>query len=376
MAGDLDTAGAVSLSIADPIPIRDALRLLVRGTPFSIVLGDGVEGTFSGELKDLALRQALDAMLGPRSLDFTLSGRLITVHARRPVMQIFDVSYLNVRREWRRHVAGTAPVSNQAVVAELSAWAGTSYYDEIERGIVSLLSPEGRAHVDRRSGIVQVVDFEDRLHRMGTYLDTVHVRAMRQVRLSARVVEVTLSNPSQGLDWAALAARAGGPAAARDGAAGVPADDFGRVLSALAAQGTVRTLASPRVQAMNNEPALMRVSTHDVQFRTETADGDSEDPADPADTPLHAFSMTITPHIDASGMVQLSVSPSFTGATGDGRPLGAAGPVVTAETDTVVRVRDGESIVLAGLQAGRSELVILLNATIVNPGPLASTGGR
>jgi type II secretory pathway component HofQ len=375
MAGDLETAGAVSLSIADPIPIQDALRLLVRGTPFSIALGDGVEGTFSGELKDLALRQALDAMLGPQSLDFTLSGRLITVHPRRPVMRIFDVSYLNVRREWRRTVRGGAPVSNQAAAAELSAWAGTSYYDEIERGIVSLLSPQGRAHVDRRSGIVQVVDYDDRLQRMGTYLDTVHVRAMRQVHLSARVVEVTLSNPSQGLDWAALAAR-GGPWAARDRAVGVPADDFGRMLSALAAQGTVRTLASPRVQAMNNEPALMRVSTHDVQFRTETADGDSEDPADPADTALHAFTMTITPHIDASGMVQLSVSPSFTGTTGDSRPLGAVGPVVTAETDTVVRIRDGESIVLAGLQAGRRELVILLNATILNPGPVASTGGR
>jgi len=67
-------------------------------------------------------------------------------------------------------------------------------------------------------------------------------------------------------------------------------------------------------------------------------------------------------------MVILSVSPTYSEKTG------------IAEADTVVRIRDGESILVAGLlqrkDAVRTELVILLNATIVTPGPVALTGIR
>ena len=83
--------------------------------------------------------------------------------------------------------------------------------------------------------------------------------------------------------------------------------------------------------------------------------------------------MTITPYIDAGGMVHLSVSPTYSEKT-------AAATVSVAEADTVLRIRDGDSIALAGLlqrkDTARVEYVILLNATVVTPGPVASMGAR
>jgi type II secretory pathway component GspD/PulD (secretin) len=208
------------------------------------------------------------------------------------------------------------------------------------------------------------------------------------------VVEVTLSDPSvQAVDWKAVAQRSGEPWDGTGTSAGVRVRDFAAVLSALAAQGTVRTLASPQLLAMNNEPALMRVGTQDVVFTfagssaSAKATADKKDPAytnhgeQPA-AMTHGFTMTVTPHVDAGGMVQLSLAPTFTEKTGTSLSRkGNSAPVVSiAEIDTVVRIRDGESVMVTGMlqrkDAARCELVILLNATIVTPGPEARAGAR
>ena len=345
---DLDAPHAVSLTIAQPLPLKDALMLLVRGTAFSIVLDDAAEGTFSGELKGLTLRQSIDAVLRPHALEYTLDGNLIAIHRRRLSMRLFDVSFLNVRRESQRGIRSGSP--GDPASAQFSTSVGDSYYDEIDRGVVSLLSPEGRAHVDRRHGVVQVTDFRDHLDRLSTYLETVHVRALRQVRLSARIVEVTLADPTaEAIDWNAVAARSGQPWGAPGGNAGIRVPDFSAVVAALAAQGSVRTIASPQLLAMNSEPAVIRLGSPE------------------------GFTMTITPYIDAGGMVHLSVSPTYSEKT-------AAATVSVAEADTVLRIRDGDSIALAGLlqrkDTARVEYVILLNATVVTPGPVASMGAR
>ena len=293
-------------------------------------------------------------------------------------MRLFDVSYLNVRREAHRDLRSDSSLAGgSAAAASLSTTAGGSYFDEIERGVAALLSEAGRVHVDRRHGVVQVTDLSERLDRIATYLETVHVRAMRQVRLSARVVEIALTDPSaQAVDWKAVAQRSGESWDATSTAAGVRVQDFTAILSALAAQGTVRTLASPQVLAMNNEPAVIRVGVQDVHF---TAAGEGRDaPAGMA----QGFTMTITPHVDAGGMVHLNVAPTYTEKSRDVRSANtSAVPVVSvAEVDTVLRIRDGESILLSGMlqrkDGVRSELVILLNATVVTPGPAARTGAR
>ena len=391
---DLDAPHAVSLTIGQPIAVKDALMLLLRGTAFSVVLGDDVEGSFSGELKDLTLRQAIEAVLRPQGLDYTLDGQLISVHRRRPAMRLFDVSYLNVQRTAQRSLRSSTSLPGEPASADFSSIAGASYYDEIDRGVAALLSPDGKAHVDRRHGVVQVTDFQERLDRVASYLETVHVRALRQVRLTARVVEVTLSDPSvQAVDWKAVAQRSGEPWDGGGTSAGVRVQDFAAVLTALAAQGTVRTLASPQLLAMNNEPALMRVGTQDVYFITAgssasaKATADKKDPAytGPGEQPVamtQGFTMTVTPHVDAGGMVQLSLAPTFTEKTGTSQsPKGSSMPVLSiAEVDTVVRIRDGESVMVTGMlqskNGARCELVILLNATIVTPGPVARTGAR
>jgi hypothetical protein len=76
LAADLDNR-TFSLTFAQPVPVRDLLLLLVRGTSLSIVPDPAIEGTFMGELKNVTVRQALGLILPPVGLDYRVDGAFI-----------------------------------------------------------------------------------------------------------------------------------------------------------------------------------------------------------------------------------------------------------------------------------------------------------
>jgi type II secretory pathway component GspD/PulD (secretin) len=84
--------------------------------------------------------------------------------------------------------------------------------------------------------------------------------------------------------------------------------------------------------------------------------------------------LSLTAQISADGLIHMNVNPSVTERTSLTRSsAGDQTPLVTVrEADTVVRLRQGETVVIAGLIRERtdrrkSDLVILLKPTVVNP---------
>ena len=105
---------------------------------------------------------------------------------------------------------------------EASAFTTTDVLEELTRGVERLLSPSGRAHVDRAAGIVQVTDFSERLDEVALYVEAVQLRATRQVRLEARVFEVTFNDPSiRSVNWTDVARSGAGVLAQAPGASGL-----------------------------------------------------------------------------------------------------------------------------------------------------------
>ena len=396
-AADLDGPRAVSLTLAQPLPLRDMLLLLVRGTAFSLVADERVDGTFSGELKDLTMRQALEAVLFPRDLDYDVQGSLIRVFPRKPATRLFDVNYLNVRRSAQRSLRDTGRVGADTPDAAVSAFTNADLFEELTRGVERLLSPSGRAHVDRGAGLVQVTDFADRLDQIAVYVEAVQLRATRQVRLDARVFEVTLNTTAHALDWVDIAARSGaGLRPSAPGAAGIRVTDFDALMNAIAAQGSVRMIAAPQLLAMNNEPAIMRVGTEAVHFVPLAGDARASAPA----TTLQGLTLIVTAQIAADGIVQLHVAPTYAEASGQAKgPGSVTAPVLdVSEADTLVRVHDGDTVIVSGFLKDRTrttqgtglagffgaqshetvkrELVILLTPTVVAPGTATASGSK
>jgi type II secretory pathway component HofQ len=404
-SADLDGPRRISLTLSGPVPLHDMLLLLVNGTPLSIVTDGSVEGTFVGDLKDLTMRQALEAVLFPRGLDYDVQGTLIRVFPRRASTRLFDVNYLNLRRTWQRGVRSAIGASGTRPASDLSTSFESDLFDELSQGVRALLSESGRMHVDRSAGLVQVTDFADRLDQVGVYVEAVQVRATRQVRLDARVFRVTLNDAAAtAIDWNAAASRSGASArtGAARGSAGMRIDDFDALRRALAEQGTVTMIAAPQVVAMNNEPAVMRVGTQGVYFQSASqidASGRAQRTSTPAAI-LEGLTLTVTAQVGPDGIVQLSVAPTYAEKTGQSRSAsGDTFPVLhVSEADTVVRVQDGDTVVLSGFLQDRvkpkqstgvagffgaqghetvkSELVILLTPVVVSAGAGGTATGR
>ena len=319
----------LTLTFAQPVPIRELLLTLVKDTSLSLVPDPDVNGSFIGELKNVTVRQALDLVLPPFGLEYSMNGSFIRVSARAPETRVFDIDYIASQR------LGSASAGGAARVTTTSAG---DVYDDIHRGVQALVSNRASFNVDRKAGLLQVTDFPDRLERIGAYLDAVHDRVHRQVDIDVRIVEVELSDPNaEMIDWSALSASQG--SSALSGPSGTPSGlrvtNSAEFLANLAEQGTVANLAAPRIRVLNNEPAVIRAESA-------APDNDRRDPN------AHGISLGVTPHVSSDNFITLSLTPIVTL-----QPFDATAARATREADTLARVRDGETIVLAGFTRQR-----------------------
>jgi type II secretory pathway component GspD/PulD (secretin) len=294
-APELDNR-AFTFTFAQPIPVRDVLLQLVRGTSLSVVPDPAIAGTFTGELKNVTVRQALSLILPPLGLDFTVAGGAVRVFRREPETRIFGFDYIAAERTAETTIGGTSATPTSAAV---TMTARTDVFGDIAKGVQTLLSDRGSFNVDRKAGLLQVTDFPERLDRVAAYLDAVQDRVLRQVQIDARVIEVELKDDNaQTLDWSALGGRV---------------MSLARVITALEAQGKVTVLASPRLVTVNNEPAIVRTD---------------------------ALTLTVTPQIAPDAAIMLDVSPMLSAPA-------------AAEADMLARVADGDTVVLPGFTRER-----------------------
>jgi len=447
-------AQTLSLSFSEPVPIRDLLLLLVRDTDLSVVVDPEAQGTFTGELKNVTLRQALDIILEPHGLSAVISDRIVRVRREQTETRIFNINYVATRRSGTR---GTGLGGGMAGTPGMGAYGGAGgayaagaggagygagYYggaggiggsqasvsgtdsgdvfEELQAGVQTLLSDAGKMNLDRKAGLLQVTDLPSRLDKIAIYVEAYENRALRQVRIVAKILEVELSEGySAGIDWSLVLSKANKSATLTQQLAptsgsgaftlGLNIKDFAGLLDAFGSQGRVNVMASPWVTAMNNEPAVMRVGTQDVFFvTTSQVDAGTGQILQTVVTPqtiTEGVVLSVTPQIAADGIINLSIMPSITERTGTATSrLGDQVPIVSVrETDTLVRVHQGETIVIAGLMQDRTtvekskvpllgdvpvvgglfrrdertkrktDLVILLTPTVMTPGEIAAS---
>lgn len=433
---DLDSTRPVTITLSDPTPIADLLLMLVRDTRLSVVADPDVQGTFRGDLKDVTLRQALDMILQPHGLDYSVQGNLIRVFKRRFETRRFDLNYVVTRRSGSRTLAASNAITpsgasgmnpgtqggGQGSSAEVTGTDNGDIFGDVSAGVQTLLSPDGRFNMDKKAALLQATDYPDRLDQIQLYLEAVQNRATRQVQIQAKVIEVTLNDEfSAGINWNLVIKHAGdavtltqsvAPTSGGTFTAGLNIKDFTGLLNAFATQGKVNVMASPTVNALNNEPAIMRVGTQDVFFKTTTqTDGVSGRILQTTVEPqaiTEGVVLSVTPQISSDGMINMSITPSLTERTGQATSrFGDTVPILSVrEADTLVRVHDNETIVIAGLMEERlrrevrkvpflgdlpgigaifrgettsrrkTDLVILLTPIVMTPGRIAQSAAR
>lgn len=267
--------------------------------------------------------------------------------------------------------------------------------------------------ISPQAGIMAVRAMPDELRQVSQFLKAAQIAVERQVMLEAKIVEVELRDGFQsGIDWSALrnsgrytgvmGSVGGGtknnvlingvttnvpgfpsdlPAALSNapqlpiGAGGLfglalATDGFQAVLGFLETRGDIQILSSPRIATMNNQKAILKVGTDEffVTGVTGGAAGTAATGGTAATTPtlptltltpfFSGIALDVTPQIDEGNNITLHVRPSVTSVTQVTKQvdLGSVGnyklPVASSsvnESDTMVRIQDGNIVAIGGL---------------------------
>jgi MSHA biogenesis protein MshL len=265
----------------------------------------------------------------------------------------------------------------------------SDFWPELEAALRVLVgTDDGRSVVvSPLAGLVTVRAMSHEINVVKKFLKDTETHLRRQVIIEAKILEVSLNDDfQQGVKWDRVLGHAqstdltlsttgnivgnaisgligGAPSLVFDNA------DFAGVIELLSTQGNVQVLSSPRITATNNQKAVIKVG-QDEYFVTgvssnTTATGSTTTVAPEVDlTPFFSgIALDVTPQIDAHGEVILHVHPSVTVideqikvirlTDGDySLPLAQSS---IRESDTVIRAKSGEIVVIGGLIETRKQ---------------------
>lgn len=279
----------------------------------------------------------------------------------------------------------------------------TDFWREVNESLGSLVGKENGRSVTLNpgAGVIVVRATPAELRQVTDYLRAVQLTIERQVMLEAKIVEVKLSQSSQtGVNWTLFRGlKNGNKAGIVNAAPGVTLSNsgslvnadatinagssvlteslgkgfyglafqsanFAALLSFLETQGDVQVLSSPRIATLNNQKAVLKVGSDELFVTnvttTQTSSGSSTT-SSPSLTLQPFFSgiaLDVTPQIDETGTVMLHVHPTVSVVAEKEKAidLGTLGsyklPLATSsinETDSIVRVRDGQIVAIGGL---------------------------
>jgi MSHA biogenesis protein MshL len=459
--------------IVSDAPARQVFLGIVADTPYSILLPNDLDGRITVSLKQVSVPEALHALREIYGYEYRIEGRRIAVQPRSLQTRIMKLAYLNTVRKGGSDIrvlsgsvsdvsSGSSPGSTTGattqtafVTSRISTTAQTDLWAELQATLRAIVGEgDGRqVALNAQSGVLVVRAFPSEIAQVEDFLKASQVALERQVVIEAKIVEVALSDRFQaGINWAAFGSGnspdgrmrfSGGSltpgsiinrngvvsvnpvsgtaqvnlANAADAAGSMfglvlSSANFTAVLNLLEEQGQVHVLSSPRVAALNNQKAVLKVGSDDffvtgvdTNASTGANGGSLISPKLTLQPFFSGISLDVTPQIDDRQGITLHIHPMISkvstvvqeidlGDLGNFRlPLASS---EVSEMDSVVKAQDGQMIVLGGLirqgssvadsqvpglgsvpvlgnlfkqknrDAERRELVILLRPTIIH----------
>ncbi|MEX2205333.1 MAG: pilus (MSHA type) biogenesis protein MshL [Myxococcota bacterium] len=417
---------------AKDMATREFLLSLVSDSPLNLTMDERLSGSITLSLKNVSVEDVLSALADVYGYSWERRAYGFHVGGADIQTRVFQVDYLDLKRVGQSETrvssgevsspasSGNDYEGDNAVISSsqqqqtvsgsvVTTDSSTDFWASLQASLGAIVGAgEGRSVVvSPTAGVVVVRALPAELNEVGAFLRQAQQNLARQVILEAKIIEVTLDDGFQaGINWAlitqdAILTQTGGGSLLANGVSEIGGNtgtigptvgdmpsgsdvsafggaftaamqfgDFSAFVELLETQGRVHILSSPRVSAMNNQKAVIKVGT-DEFFVTDvsTTTVASTSPIVTPDITLTPFfsgiALDVTPQISAGGEIVLHIHPSISlvedqtktiivGDTEQTLPLARS---TIRETDSVVRAQSGQVIVLGGLMQDRQKVL-------------------
>lgn len=241
--------------------------------------------------------------------------------------------------------------------------------EELSKTITPLLSKDvSKLQFDTRSNTILVTDIAPKIDEISAVVAALD-KNDKEVLIEAKIVQIDLDDRYQmGINWEALLPKAGHDVVDLKNNFSLPGsptpvsvttigtldrDRYSVVLEMISTLGKSKLLSSPRIAVVNNQEAKILVGTT-TPYVTDSTTTPASGPTTTAETVNFidtGVKLHVTPNIHEDGYITIKIKPevsnipsSITTSTNNQIPV-----VDTSEVETMVRVKDGVTIIIGGL---------------------------
>jgi general secretion pathway protein D len=409
-----DTASLETYTVVvSQVPVKELLFALARDASLNVDIHQDIAGEVTLNAVDQTLPQILERLGRQVDLRYEIEANQLTVMPDAPFLRTYKVDYVNLARTSTSDVQLSTEISSVGATGD-GGTGGTGggggggrsgsstqvdnesnhlFWETLEANIREMLErAEGggpqQVISNRESGVITVRASEREHRQVQEYIDRVVANVSRQVLIEATIVEVELNDQHQsGVDWskvalgegltllsgvAGIASPPGGALAttAFGAANNVPSfvfdyqskddrnDGITFTVNLLKEFGNARVLSSPKLMALNNQTAVLKVVENIVYFEIDRDTTQSEsstlttEDSNILTVPV-GLVMHVTPQISESDNVIINVRPTISRVTDfvadPLNPNNLVPQVAVREMDSVLKVPSGRIAVLGGL---------------------------
>ncbi|MBU1986923.1 MAG: secretin N-terminal domain-containing protein [Proteobacteria bacterium] len=401
--------------VVQNVPVRELLFAIARDASLNIDVHPEITGNVTLNAIDQTLPQILTRIARQVDIRWNLDRPNLIVEPDKPILRTYRIDYVNIARKSKGEVSvatsisttgsaavgdsgggGGAAGSNNSTTV-LSQESNNMFWATLVANLHAILGEDGGAAggaeaaaggtsssiiSNPESGLITVRATTRQHEEIQRFIDLVMTRSLQQVLIEATVVEVKLNDRYQaGVDWSSLA-RDGGRFGFVQSLLGVnmaappvttltidksaDPDALTGTIKLLEQFGDLKVLSSPKVMALNNQTAMLKVVDNKVYFTIEVdieAATDTSPRLITYTSTVHSvpvgFVMAVTPQVSEGEQVTLNVRPTISRIIGyveDPSPALAEADVISLvpevqvrEVESILKVASGQIGVLGGL---------------------------
>ncbi len=405
--------------VVSNVPVKDLLFSMARDAQINLDIHDDIEGRVTLNAIDQTLEQILERISEQADIRYSIEPTSLRIRADKPYLQTYKVDYVNISRTSRGVVrvstnigstgqgnigndtggSSSSDSENNSSLTEVNLKSDNMFWETLSHNLIEIITGDledteqtqtsadsGKENnddviVNREAGMIMVRATYKQHRQVQGFIDQVLNNSKRQVMIEATIAEIKLSDRYQaGVDWSLIA---------EDSTSGVnlltdlrgsnlgtspfssltlydtlSGDQVSLTLRALEQFGDVQVLSSPKVMAINNQPAILKVVDNIVYFEmdVDTSISDTQSlttfETEIKTVPV-GFVMSVTPYINEYDSVTLNIRPTISrviDSVEDPNPAFKNADVISQvpviqvrEIESILTINSGDTAVIGGL---------------------------